>query len=175
MKYIFNKLHSLLTYRDKQFLLGLLFFSFIISIIETIGISIIMPFIALSTDFSLIQSNEYYQFFYKIFNFHSEINFILSFGVILIFFYLFRSLINYLYFHLLARFSQGRYHLLAYRLFQNYLGMSYQNFVSKNSSVLTKAIINEASNLTSLVSAVLVLVSDIFIVIFICRMMLYVN
>ena len=175
MKNIFFKLHSLLTHRDKQFLLGLLFFSILISIVETIGISIIMPFIALATDFTLIESNKYYQDIFELLHFQSEINFIVSFGMLLIAFYLFRSVLNYYYFHLLARFSQGRYHLLAYRLFQNYMGMEYKDFTSKNSSTLTKSIINEASNLTALISAILFMMSEIFVVIFIYSMLLYIN
>ena len=170
-----NKLRSLLTKRDKQFLLGLLFFSIIISVIETVGISVIMPFIAIATDFTLIHTNEYYRYAYKLFEFDKDVSFVISFGIILIFFYIFRSAINLLYFYLLNRFTQGRYHLLAYRLFENYMGMPYRNFITKNSSTLTKSIVNEASNLTALISAVLFMISEVFIVIFMYIMMLYVN
>jgi len=172
---LLNKLKSLLTKRDKQFLLGLFFFSIIISIVETVGISAIMPFISIATDFTLIHSNEYYNMGYKLFSFDSDVSFVVSFGVLLICFYFFRSAINLLYFYLLSRFTQGRYHLLAYRLFQNYMGMPYRNFVTKNSSILTKTIINEATNLTQLISSVLFMMSEIFVVILIYTMMLYVN
>ena len=170
-----SKLTSLLTRRDKQFLVGLLFFSILISVVETAGISVIMPFIAVATDFSLIHSNHYYELCYKYLHFTTDVDFVVSFGVLLIFFYIFRSLINLLYFYLLNRFTQGRYHLLAYRLFENYMGLPYKEFIQRNSSVLTKAIVNEAVNLTSLISAVLFMMSEIFIIIFIYAMMLYVN
>ena len=170
-----HKLRSLLTRRDKQFLLGLFLFSIVISVIETAGISVIMPFIAVATDFSLIHSNEYYNYVYDMFNMKSDISFVIVFGVTLICFYIFRSAINLLYFYLLNRFTQGRYHLLAYRLFENYMGMSYKDFVGKNSSTLTKSIVNEAANLTALISAVLFMMSEVFIVIFIYTMMIYVN
>ena len=170
-----RKLHNLLTKRDKQFLLGLLFFSIIISIVETVGISVIMPFIAIATDFTLIHSNEYYNFVYNFFSFETDVSFIISFGIFLIFFYLFRSMLNLFYFYLLNKFTQGRYHLLAYRLFKNYMGMPYKNFVTKNSSTLTKTIVSEASLLTQLISAVLLMFSEIFVVIFLYAMMFYVN
>ena len=86
-----RKLRSLLTRRDKQFLLGLFFFSIVISVIETAGISVIMPFVAVATNFSLIQSNEYYSFVYKMFDFDNDVQFVILFGVVLIFFYIFRS------------------------------------------------------------------------------------
>ena len=170
-----DKLKSLLTKRDKQFLLGLFFFSIIISVIETVGISAIMPFISVATDFNLIHSNEYYSSVYNFFDFSSDVSFVVTFGFFLISFYFFRSSINLLYFYLLSKFTQGRYHLLAYRLFSNYMGMPYRYFVTKNSSNLTKSIINEAANLTQLISAVLFMMSEIFVVIFIYSMMLYVN
>ena len=172
---MFKKIRAILTKRDKEFLAYLLLFSIFISLLETVGISIIMPFISVASDFSLITSNEYYNYFYKLFGLNNEIDFILYFGIFLIFFYIFRSAINLFYFYLLSRFSKGRYHLLAYRLFENYLGMSYRNFIDKNSSELNKAIINEAQNLTQLISAILFMMSEVFVVIFIYSMMLYIN
>lgn len=164
-----------MTKRDKQFLLFLLLFSIVISIIETAGISVIMPFIQVASDFSVIESNKYFNAIYKFFSFDSHVEFVVTFGIVLIVFYIFRSAINLFYFYLLSRFSKGRYHLLAYRLFENYLGLSYKDFINRNSSELNKAIINEAQNLTTLISAILFMMSEIFIVLLIYAMMLYVN
>lgn len=172
---LIHKLNNLLTKRDKQFLIGLLIFSIFISMMETIGISVVMPFIAVASNFALVKTNHYYKIIYQFLHFKSEINFVLAFGVVLIFFYIFRSGINLFYFYLLARFSQGRYHLLAYRLFENYLGLSYRDFIERNSSEINKAIINEAANLTGLLSALLFMMSEVFVIIFIYSLMIYVN
>ncbi|NOR58802.1 MAG: ATP-binding cassette domain-containing protein, partial [Sulfurimonas sp.] len=170
-----SKLRSLLTSRDKSFLLGLLLFSIVVSIIETVGIAVIMPFIELATDTSNIHSNEYYSYVYKLFSFNNDITFVMFFGIILIMFYFFRSIINLFYVYLLSRFTQSRYHLLAYRLFENYMGLPYKEFTTRNSSMMTKSIITEAVNITALISAILFMMSEIFIVIFIYTIMLYVN
>ena len=146
MKSTITKLNYLLTKRDKQYLIGLLFFSIFISLIETIGIGVIMPFISVASDFETIHQKEYFEKIYNFLNFHSEIKFVLYFGFGLIVFYIFRALFNLTYFYLLNKFSQGRYHLIAYRLFENYMGMDYKNFIGKNSAYLTKNIINEANN-----------------------------
>lgn len=169
------KLRRLLEKKDKQFLIGLIVFSIFISIIEMVGISAIMPFIAIATDFELIHTNSYYQAVYQFFAFEKEVSFVVAFGVVLIFFYLFRSSINLFYFYLLNRFTQNRYHLLANRLFKNYMEMPYGAFVAKNSSNLNKSIITEAANLTHLLSAILFMLSEIFVVILLYGMMLYVN
>jgi len=169
------KLNTILSKSDKKFLFLLLLFSVFISLMETIGVSVIMPFISVANDFKEVTSNRYYNYVYNLFGFESELNFVVAFGVVLIFFYIFRSGINLFYFYLLARFSKGRYHLLAYRLFERYMGMDYRDFIERNSSELNKAIINEAQNLTSLLAGMLFMMSEVFVVIFIYSMMLYIN
>lgn len=170
-----SKVNYLLTKKDKKFLLALLFFSIFISVIETAGISVIMPFMEVATNFDVIHSKEYYMFVYNFFGLESDVGFVVLFGALLIFFYIFRSGVNLLYFYMLSRFAQSRYHFFTYRLLDNYMGMEYKDFTSRNSSTMTKSIINEASNLTQLFSALLLMVSEIFIVVFIYGVMLYIN
>jgi ABC-type multidrug transport system fused ATPase/permease subunit len=170
-----NKLKLLLSKRDKQFLILLLLFSLFISVIETIGVSIIMPYVAVASNFTLIHTNKYYLWIYNYFGFHNDINFVIIFGFLLIFFYLFRSVVNLFYFYLLARFSKGRYYVIAYKLFENYLSMPYRGFIDRNSSNLTKTIISEAQNVTELISALLFMVSEIFIIILIYTLFIYIN
>ncbi|MBN2895953.1 MAG: ABC transporter ATP-binding protein [Campylobacterales bacterium] len=170
-----RRIAALLSRRDRQFLGGLLLFSIFISLIETIGVSIIMPFIAVAGDFDLIQTNPYFHTIYTALGFTQPNHFVISFGVALILFYLLRSGINFIYFYLLARFAQGRYHLLAYRLFENYLGLPYREFITRNSGDLTKTITQEARNLTTLISALLFMISEVFVAILIYAMMLYIN
>ncbi|EDZ62444.1 wlab protein [Sulfurimonas gotlandica GD1] len=172
---ILKKLNNILTKQDKKFIKLLIALSIFVSIIEMIGISAIMPFIAVSSDFSLITSNIYYKVVYDFFQFNNEINFVVSFGVALVFFYFLRSAINLFYGYMQARFTHGRYYLIVYRLFENYMGMSYKNFVTKNSSTLTKSIVNEASGLTALINAFLIIFGEIFVMLLIYSMMLYVS
>ena len=171
----FLKANALLTRDDRRFLLLLLLFSIFISLVETAGVSAIMPFMAVAGDFSVIHKNEYFSYIYENLGFSSEVSFTVAFGMLLILFYLFRSAVNLLYFHLLARFSKGRYHLIAYRLFESYLAMPYRNFIERNSASLTKTIVTEAQNLTMLISAMLFTMSEIFIVLLIYAMFIYVN
>ena len=172
---IVKKLNQLLSQRDKVVLLWLLLFSAFISMVEMIGIGAIMPFVSVASDFTKVESNPYFAEAYHFFAFESPLYFVVTFGVILVFFYIFRAIANLVYLYALNRFSQGRYHLLAYRLFENYMGMEYKTFIDKNSSHLFKNIINEANNLVQLISAVLFMMSEIFVLILIYGMLLYVN
>ncbi|WP_298749297.1 ABC transporter ATP-binding protein [uncultured Arcobacter sp.] len=170
-----KKLNYILTRRDKKFFIVLIVFSIFVSLIEVVGISAIMPFLSIAIDFNYIHTNEYLSKFYSLLDFKSDVDFILIFGIFLFLFYILRSGLNIYYTYLMAKFSQGRFHLIVYRLFENYMGMAYKDFVKKNSSNLTKSIVSEATNLSSLLSALLLLISELFIILFIYIMMLYVN
>jgi ABC-type multidrug transport system fused ATPase/permease subunit len=172
---ILKKLKVILTKKDKKYLIFLFLFSLLIAVIETIGISAIMPFISVATDFSIIETNSIYSEIYNFLEFETQKSFVISFGILLIFFYIFRGVINITFIYFLNKFTQGRYHLLAYRLFQNYLGMPYKEFTSKNSSDLTKTVVNEATNLTQLISSSLFLFSELSVLVAIYSIMLYVN
>jgi ABC-type multidrug transport system fused ATPase/permease subunit len=53
--------------------------------------------------------------------------------------------------------------------------MSYRSFIDKNSADLSKAIVNEAQNMTALISGLLLMLSEVFVVLFIYAIMLYIN
>ena len=175
MKEIAKKLNAILTKRDKQYLLFLFFFSIVVSIVEVVGVGIIMPFIKVASDFQVVFENRFFSFFYRLFGFTNPLHFVVFFGFVLVIFYIFRSLFSLFYFYLLNRFSQGRYHILAYRLFENYIGMHYIDFINRNSAHLVKTIVNEASNLVNLISNMLFMLSEIFVMMFIYSMLLFVN
>ncbi len=172
---IIDKLKSLLSKKDYIALIYLSLFSIFVSAIEVFSIGIIMPFISISTDFNNIFKNDYFKNIYNFFNFESPVNFIVLFGICLIILYLFRAIINIIYFYELNKFSQNKYRIYAYKLFANYLGMQYIDFITKNTSYLLKTITNEAQNLVLIISSVLFIMSEIFVIIFIYCFLLYIN
>ena len=58
-----KKLNSILSKKDKIFLLFLLIFSVFIAIMEMFAISIMMPFIAVAVNFKTIEKNKYFHYF----------------------------------------------------------------------------------------------------------------
>lgn len=172
---MFAKLNLILSQQDRIYIYFLLFISLIVSLIELIGISAIAPFISIASDLSLIENKPYYAYFYHLFKFDSTYHFVIFFGIALLLFYCFRSIANLIYQHLLARFTFGRYHIIVGRLFVNYLGMNYQDFLTKNTSYLTKTITTEAHNFTILLAAILFMTSEVFVVLLIYGTLLFVN
>ena len=171
MNYI-QKLRSLLDRKTKRHLLWLIVFSVFVSIVEAVGISAIMPFIDIAINFDVIHSNQYYQGIFNFFNFKSDLNFAIVFGFVLLVFYIFRGGINFLYSYEIAAFSENLYAQTTKRLFKTYLAMPYQDFTHKNSSYLTKSIITEASLLSLVIKSVLLMISEVFVIVFLYALML---
>lgn len=171
MDYI-QKLRRLLDRKTKRQLLWLVAFSVFVSIIETVGISIIMPFIDVATNFDSIYQNQYYQWAFDFFGFENSVNFAIVFGVTLIGFYIFRGGVNLLYSYALSHFSEGLYAKTTKKLFKSYLSMPYEVFIGKNSSYLTKAIITEVNLMSIVINSVLLMLSEIFVIIFLYALML---
>jgi ATP-binding cassette, subfamily B, bacterial PglK len=169
----FKKLRLLLDRETKYYLMLLIIFSILISVVEAIGISAIMPFIDISTNFDNIHSNQYYQQIFDFFNFEDEVNFAITFGFFLFGFYVFRGGINLVYSYQMVRFKEKLYAKITKRLVKVYRTMPYQIFTNKNSSYLTKVIITEAELMSAAIEAVLLMISEIFIVIFIYILMLF--
>ncbi|EAL4144840.1 ABC transporter ATP-binding protein, partial [Campylobacter jejuni] len=77
--------------------------------------------------------------------------------------------------HLLARFSKGRYHVIAYKVFSKFLNINYEKFTQKNQSEILKSITGEVYNLSTMISSFLLLMSEIFVVLLLYALMLLIN
>jgi len=156
-------------------LFKLLIFSILVSLLEVIGVGIIMPFVNAASDFNIIKNNYYYQLVYHFIGFETPVSFIVFFGLLLVFFYLFRSIMSLIYSYILSQFSQRRYAFFANALFDRYLHLYYMDFLKKNSTHMVKAIINESQNLSLYISNLLLLVSEVIIAFFIYLLLMVVN
>ncbi|MBE9835325.1 ABC transporter ATP-binding protein/permease [Campylobacter concisus] len=160
-----KKLLAITTRQEKKNFIILIFMSIVLSIIETVGISAIMPFITLASDPSKIVSNKYSKMVYDFFEFSTATNFMIFFGLFLIGFYIFRAIYSMLYNYILNKFAFGRFHAFAFRLFKNYTNLPYKRFVKRNSAELIKTIVNEASNLSFYMQSLLLIFSEFFTVV----------
>ncbi len=170
-----RKIKALTTPKQKKTILSLIFLSVLISAVETVGISAILPFISLANDFTLVTTNEYYKYVYDLLNFNSPKLFVLTFGYILIGFYISRGFINLCYFYLIHKFSQGMYLSLATKLFSNYVNIKYQDMATRNSSDLSKKLITETEYSAKFFYSLLLLISELFVSTFLYITLLIVN
>lgn len=156
-----TKIRYLMSRRDKVILLFLLFATLCISIIETIGISIIMPFITFASNPNMIFENRVSKYLYDFLNASSTTEFIVWFGFAMIVFYVFRAIANIAYFHALNRFAFKKYHFFAYRLFCKTIELSYLDFTNKNADTIRRNITTEAMQASQFIQQILLMASEI--------------
>lgn len=167
-----KKLLAITTRQEKKNFIILIFMSIFLSIIETVGISAIMPFITLASDPSKIVGNKYSKMVYDFFEFSTTTNFMIFFGFFLISFYIFRAIYSMFYNYILNKFAFGRFHAFSFRLFKNYTNLPYKRFVKRNSAELIKTIVNEASNLSFYMQSLLLMFSEFFTVVLLYALLL---
>ena len=173
-KSVINKLNQLLNKKRKLFLIVLFIMAVILSLVETAGVSVVMPFITAASNPDVINSG-YYKYFYDLFGFTGTNRFILFFGIAIIAFYIFRSVYNILYNYSMNKFSFGTYQYFAAKLFKTYIAIPYKVYVQKNPSVMAQTIGTEAANLCSLILNLLQIFSESFTVLLLYFFMVMVD
>lgn len=171
----FSKLRFLTTRRDKIALLILLGMTILSSIIETVGVGIIMPFITFASNPSLLLENQYGSMIYHFFDFSSTQTFMFAFSGALIIFYFFRLIYNTFYSYSINRFAFSKYHNLAFRLYQKLLKSSYLEFTNKNTDELRREIVSDALNASYYIRNFLLLYSEFFTITFLYVILLIVS
>ncbi|WP_257842553.1 ABC transporter ATP-binding protein [Helicobacter sp. 13S00477-4] len=170
-----KKLRELITKKDKIILFFLFIGTIFLSIIETFGISVIMPFITLANSPQLIFENKITDSIYKFFNFQSTVNFMLFFSVILIGFYIFRSLYNIVYFYSLNRFALGKFHYFSYKLFCKNIELSYLDFINKNTDKIRSDINAKCFETSDYLKNLLIIFSESFTILLLYILLLLVS
>jgi ATP-binding cassette, subfamily B, bacterial PglK len=174
-KNLFTKLKTLLKKQDRKKLVILLLMTILLSIIETVGITAIIPFISTASNPDLIYSNEYYKYVYNLLNLLSTKEFVIYFGIALILFYILRGIYLVLYVYAITKISMGKYIDFADKIFDNYLNMPYEEYVKRNSATMTKVITSEVLNAAYIIRNILILLSEVLIVVMLYIILLFVE
>jgi len=168
-------LWRLLNKRDKKIIFILFLTSLLVSIIEMIGISAIMVFVSVATNFGAIQQNKYFQYVYALLNCKQPSDFVVIFGLSLLAFYAFRMLINAVHIYYMSKFANMRQKYFATRLFHRFLQLDYKNFVSKSPAKINQIICSYTGQVTHILSALLSIASEALTVACIYGMLFVVN
>jgi ATP-binding cassette subfamily B protein/ATP-binding cassette subfamily C protein len=171
---IFKKLFRLLTHRHKVYFYILVVLSIGFSLIETVGISAIMPFISVASDPELLNSGWYK----KAFDFTgiaSVESFIITFGIGIILFYIFRAVYSVFLTYCINRYSFGIYKYLSINVFKTSLLVSYKVYAQKNSGELMQSIIRETYDTSKVMLHALQFCSEIFTILMVYTVIVILN
>ncbi len=154
--------------KKQRILFILLFISILIkALMETIGVSVLMPFVqAILTPDKLIE-NKYFQPVFLYFNITNSKAIILFISISVITFYIIKNIYS-----LLCTYWQQKYRCylqqhISVSILNNYLKQPYSFFTQTNSSILIRNIINDTDGIMSVINNLFNLLTEIFIVLMI--------
>lgn len=168
------KLFSLLNKKQKIYLLILLIATIILSLIETLGISIIMPFISVASNPAILDSGRYNQIFIYS-GIDKKSSFIIIFGLLIIAFYFFRSIFNVSYVYFSIAYTKSIFRYLSGKLFQTYLTIPYKIYSQKNTADFRTIISAESNNVSTILLSFIQILSEFFTVFLIYIFMIIIN
>lgn len=154
------QLFSSLKQGEKQHLGWLVMLSFLVSLFETVGVAAIMIFISLATNFDLLQTNRYCAMLYCICGSPGQVFFVIELGIVLFFFYCFRTIIGIWHLYLINRFAQAAYAIHAGNFFDRYLDFSLYYATTKNTAEIAHLLFNCSGHVVHVFSSSLVIVAE---------------
>ncbi len=143
---IIKKLLFLLTPHEQKRAVLLLIMILIMAFLDTIGVASILPFIAVLTNPSLIETNLILNTMYQASGFFGVENneqFFLALGILVLFLLIISLIFKALTDYALVRFVQMREYSIGKRLIEGYLNQPYSWFLNHHSAELGKNILSE--------------------------------
>jgi len=169
-----GSLYRLLNRKQKISFCILLVLTIGYSIIETVGISAIMPYISLVSNPKLLESGWYKKVF-DIVKFENFESFIITFGFVIIIFYFFRAVYSSLLTYFINRFSFGIYKYLSKNMLKTIFSISYKAYVQKNSAEQIRIITEETNDVGKIILNSMKLLSELFPVLLIYVVIVIMN
>lgn len=175
MKTVVKQVYSMMSKRQKQQIILVYAMASIGSVLEMLGVSVIIPLIQVISDPEQLLANEYVQL---IMNWLGiiEINhlvLLIAGGVIII--YLLKNLYLLLYNYVQIRFTLTMMQSTANKIFSSYLCRPYEHFMNKNSAELLRATTNDVSSVYAIIDFLSKTIVDSLTIILICIFLFWIN
>jgi len=147
-----------------------------LGIFEVIGVSAVVPFIAVVLSPEIVFENDYFIMIYNFLNLQSVESFIIFLGLVLISTIVISNFYQAFMNWATVYFTNKIGYRLSVRLLEKYLNRNYDFFLNRNTSDLTKNIISEVQRVTSgVVMQSITILSKLVIIINLLAVLIYVN
>lgn len=140
---MYRKLFSLLDRRERRQFYVVCAMILVMGLFDMAGVAVILPFLRVVTDPSIIESSTRLSAIYDWFAPSSMQNFLVFLGGIVLAVLLLSLVVKVVTMYAVARFSQMRKYHLSSRLLEGYLRQPYVWFLERHSSQLTKTVMQE--------------------------------
>jgi len=168
-----RKLYGLLSRKHRTYWGLVILLSIGFSLVETIGISAIMPFISVASNPDLLDSGLYRRAFDIVGVPHRD--FVIYFGIAIIVFYIFRAVYSIIHAYLISRFSHAVSRFFSTKIFDVTLSLPYTVYAQKNSGEVMGVINSEAQQMSRISMDILKLFTELFTIAMVYTLLIVVN
>ena len=167
MGQILKKLNVLLDKKQKRTMVGLIFLMVIGAALQTAGGGIIVPVMSTILDADAIESNELLHFFYELLGGGSKQRFMIIIMAVMILIFVVKNLFLYFQQKLTLAFVYTNQFRTSERMMRNYLRRGYEFYLNADTAVVQRSITSDVNNMYALILALLQLMSDCVVSVFI--------
>lgn len=175
----FLKLLRLLSEEEKKQGIKILFLVLILSVLETLGVASVMPFLAVLGNPDLIDSNATINSIYQttsIIGIGSQEHFLAFLGLCSFFLIVLSAIYRTFTIYMLNDFIEMRRHTFSLRLFKSFLSRPYEFFIGRHSGELSKGVLSEVDELVNnIFLSVVFMISSSVVAIGILSLLIYSN
>lgn len=160
---LMKRVSKILTGRQKKLLVALLFMMLIGAGLETVGTSLLIPFITVAMAPDSIFENEYLEYFYDLFHLKDVNGFLIMLSIVLIIVFVVKNIYLYFMYYAQYRFIYNGQFNTSRNLFKDYVRRPYEFYLDASTPVLMRHIMSDVNGSYNLLLTFLQLFTELFI------------
>lgn len=160
---LIKRVLRILTGRQKKILVLLLFMMLVGAGLETIGTSMLIPFITVAMEPGSVLENEYLRYFYDLFHLESANGFLIMLAAVLSMIYVVKNIYLYLMYYVQYRFIYNGQFNTSRNLFKDYVRRPYEFYLDASTPVVMRHIMSDVNGSYNLLLTFLQLFTELFI------------
>lgn len=146
---LINRINSLLTASERKEAIAVLWVTIVMAFLETIGIVSILPFMTVLSSPEVIETNRYLKWGYDAFGFSKATDYLIFLGLIVLGMLILSNAVRAYARWKTLDFSIMTGHTISSRLLRQYLFQPYAYYLTHNSALLAKNVLDEVTKLVT--------------------------
>lgn len=160
---LIQRVLKILTGRQKKILIVLLFMMLIGAGLETVGTSMLIPFITVAMEPNSVLDNEYLRYFYDAFHLDSANGFLIMLAIVLSIVFVVKNVYLYVMYYVQYRFIYNGQFNTSKNLFKDYVRRPYEFYLDASTPVVMRHIMSDVNGSYNLLLTFLQLFTELFI------------
>lgn len=164
--YVFKQFWGILSRKFRVQFVFIFFIILIGSLLETLGVSVLLPLINAIIKPEKLMQNQYMKILIDLFHIQNTNSFVIMIAALVAVFYLFKNLYQILSQYLQSKFRVNLQEYISETILTAYLYRPYSFFLDTNSSVLMRNVINDANGIMTCVTSMFQIITTVFVITF---------